>query len=104
MDLRLLVSSAACWPSRGRVRRHPGRHCVRTGSRRALRGTLPIGTAVALARGCAAHLPTQGGQGPRVGQGHRARGSRATRVVIIEDLITSGGSTVQTAERLRRRR
>lgn len=62
---------------------------------------LPIGTAVSLASGAPLIYPRKEVKQYGLGKGIEGAWEAGERVVIIEDLITSGGSTIQTAERLR---
>jgi uridine monophosphate synthetase len=62
---------------------------------------LPIGTAVALAADTPLIYPRKESKAYGLGKDIEGVWEPGERVVIIEDLITSGGSTVKTAERLR---
>ncbi len=62
---------------------------------------LPIGTAVALAAGAPLIYPRKESKAYGLSKDIEGAWEPGERVVIIEDLITSGGSTVKTAERLR---
>lgn len=62
---------------------------------------LPIGTAVALASGMPLIYPRKEAKQHGLGKDIEGAWEPGERVVIVEDLITSGGSTIQTAERLR---
>lgn len=62
---------------------------------------LPIGTAVALATGVPLIYPRKEAKAHGLGKTIEGGWQPGERVTIIEDLITSGGSTIQTAERLR---
>ena len=62
---------------------------------------LPIGTAVALAADVPLIYPRKEVKAYGLGKDIEGAWQPGDRVVIIEDLITSGGSTVKTAQRLR---
>lgn len=62
---------------------------------------LPIGTAVALAADAPLIYPRKEVKQHGLGKDIEGQWAPGDRVVIIEDLITSGGSTLRTAERLR---
>ncbi len=62
---------------------------------------LPIGTAVSLAADVPMIYPRKEAKAHGLGKDIEGLWQPGERVVIIEDLITSGGSTVQTAQRLR---
>ena len=62
---------------------------------------LPIGTAVALAADVPLIYPRKEVKAYGLGKDIEGAWQAGDRVVIIEDLITSGGSTVKTAQRLR---
>ncbi len=62
---------------------------------------LPIGTAVALAADAPLIYPRKESKAYGLGKDIEGAWEPGERIVIIEDLITSGGSTVKTAERLR---
>jgi uridine monophosphate synthetase len=62
---------------------------------------LPIGTAVALAAGAPLIYPRKESKAHGLGKDIEGAWQPGDRVVIIEDLITSGGSTIKSAERLR---
>jgi len=62
---------------------------------------LPIGTAVALASGAPLIYPRKEVKRHGTGKGIEGQWQPGDRVVIIEDLITSGGSTIRSATRLR---
>ena len=62
---------------------------------------LPIGTAVALAADKALIYPRKEAKAHGLGKDIEGAWQAGERVVIIEDLITKGGSTLQTVERLR---
>jgi uridine monophosphate synthetase len=62
---------------------------------------LPIGTAVALATDIPMIYPRKETKAHGLGKDIEGLWHPGERVVIIEDLITSGGSTIGTAERLR---
>lgn len=62
---------------------------------------LPIGTAVSLCSGVPMVYPRKEVKAHGLGREIEGVWQPGERVVIIEDLITSGGSTVTTAERLR---
>lgn len=62
---------------------------------------LPIGTAVALASGVPLIYPRKEAKQHGLGKQIEGAWQPGERVVIVEDLITSGGSTIQTAELLR---
>ncbi len=62
---------------------------------------LPIGTAVALNAGVPLIYPRKEAKAYGLGRDIEGAWSQGERVVIVEDLITSGGSTLKTAERLR---
>ncbi len=62
---------------------------------------LPIGTAVALATNIPMIYPRKEAKAYGLGKDIEGAWNPGERVAIIEDLFTSGGSTVKTAERLR---
>ncbi|MCB9137691.1 MAG: orotidine-5'-phosphate decarboxylase [Caldilineaceae bacterium] len=62
---------------------------------------LPIGTAVALAADAPLIYPRKEAKNYGLGKDIEGAWETGDRVVIIEDLITSGGSIIKTAERLR---
>lgn len=62
---------------------------------------LPIGTAVALAANAPMIYPRKEAKAHGLGKDVEGAWTAGEHVVIIEDLITSGGSIIQTAERLR---
>ncbi len=62
---------------------------------------LPIGTAVALAADVPLIYPRKEAKAYGLGKDIEGAWQPGDRIVIIEDLITSGGSTVKTAQRLR---
>ena len=62
---------------------------------------LPIGTAVALAADKALIYPRKEAKAHGLGKDIEGAWQAGERVVVIEDLITKGGSTLQTVERLR---
>ncbi|MBX3012918.1 MAG: orotidine-5'-phosphate decarboxylase [Caldilineaceae bacterium] len=62
---------------------------------------LPIGTAVALAADKPLIYPRKEAKAHGLGKDIEGAWQPGERVVIIEDLITKGGSTLQTVERLR---
>ncbi|MEZ4660634.1 MAG: orotidine-5'-phosphate decarboxylase [Caldilineaceae bacterium] len=62
---------------------------------------LPIGAAVALAADAPMIYPRKEAKAHGLGKDVEGAWSAGERIVIIEDLITSGGSIIQTAERLR---
>ena len=62
---------------------------------------LPIGTAVALAADVPLIYPRKEVKAYGLGKDFEGAWQPGDRIVIIEDLITSGGSTVKTAQRLR---
>jgi len=62
---------------------------------------LPIGTAVSLATGAPLIYPRKEIKQHGLGKGIEGQWQPGERVVIIEDLITSAGSIIQSAERLR---
>lgn len=62
---------------------------------------LPIGTAVSLHAGMPLIYPRKEAKAYGLGRDIEGAWSPGERVVIVEDLITSGGSTLKTAERLR---
>ncbi len=62
---------------------------------------LPIGTAVSLNAGIPLIYPRKEAKAHGLGRDIEGAWSPGERVVIVEDLITSGGSTLKTAERLR---
>lgn len=62
---------------------------------------LPIGTAVALAANAPMIYPRKEAKAHGLGKDVEGAWEAGEHVVIIEDLITSGGSIIQTAERLR---
>ena len=62
---------------------------------------LPIGTAVALATDAPMIYPRKEAKAYGLGKDVEGAWTAGERIVIIEDLITSGGSIIKTAERLR---
>jgi orotate phosphoribosyltransferase len=62
---------------------------------------LPIGTAVALETDIPLIYPRKEAKAHGLGKDIEGAWTPGERVVIIEDLITSGGSTIKTAARLR---
>ncbi len=62
---------------------------------------LPIGTAVALAADKPLIYPRKEAKSHGLGKQIEGAWQPGERVVVIEDLITSGGSTIETAEQLR---
>lgn len=62
---------------------------------------LPIGTAVALVADKALIYPRKEAKAHGLGKDIEGAWQPGERVVVIEDLITKGGSTLQTVERLR---
>jgi orotate phosphoribosyltransferase len=62
---------------------------------------LPIGTAVALAADKPLIYPRKEAKAHGLGKDIEGAWQPGERVVVIEDLITKGGSTLQTVERLR---
>ena len=62
---------------------------------------LPIGTAVAIAADKPLIYPRKEAKAYGLGKEIEGVWAPGERVVIIEDLITSGGSTIKTAEQLR---
>jgi uridine monophosphate synthetase len=62
---------------------------------------LPIGTAVSLAADVPMIYPRKEAKTHGLGKDIEGLWQPGERVVVIEDLITSGGSTITTAERLR---
>lgn len=62
---------------------------------------LPIGTAVAIAADKPLIYPRKEAKGHGLGKLIEGAWQVGERVVVIEDLITSGGSTIDTAEQLR---
>ncbi len=62
---------------------------------------LPIGTAIALATGVPLIYPRKEAKQHGTGKIIEGQWQAGERVVIIEDLITSAGSIIQSAERLR---
>ena len=62
---------------------------------------LPIGTAVSLTADVPMIYPRKEVKAHGLGKDIEGAWEEGDRVVIIEDLITSGGSTVKSAERLR---
>lgn len=62
---------------------------------------LPIGTAVALASGAPLIYPRKEVKQYGLGKGIEGQWQAGERVVIIEDLITSAGSIIQSAQRMR---
>jgi len=62
---------------------------------------LPIGTAVALAADKPLIYPRKEAKSHGLGKQIEGVWQAGERVVVIEDLITSGGSTIETAEQLR---
>jgi uridine monophosphate synthetase len=62
---------------------------------------LPIGTAVALAADVPLIYPRKEAKAHGLGKNIEGLWEPGERVVVIEDLITSGGSTIQTAQQLR---
>ena len=62
---------------------------------------LPIGTAVSLSADVPLIYPRKEAKAYGLGRDIEGAWSGGERVVVVEDLITSGGSTLKTAERLR---
>ncbi len=62
---------------------------------------LPIGTAVSLQTGIPMIFPRKEAKAHGLGKDLEGHWQPGERVVVIEDLITSGGSTLKTVERLR---
>jgi uridine monophosphate synthetase len=62
---------------------------------------LPIGTAVAIAANKPLIYPRKEAKAHGLGKLIEGAWQEGERVTVIEDLITSGGSTIQTAEQLR---
>lgn len=62
---------------------------------------LPIGTAVSLAADIPLIYPRKESKSHGLGKDIEGTWQPGERVVIVEDLITSGGSTLQTAQKLR---
>ncbi|MEX1019467.1 MAG: orotidine-5'-phosphate decarboxylase [Litorilinea sp.] len=62
---------------------------------------LPIGTAVALYTGCPMIYPRKEAKAYGLGKNIEGNWHAGERILIIEDLITSGGSIIQSAETLR---
>jgi uridine monophosphate synthetase len=62
---------------------------------------LPIGTAVSLVSDIPMIYPRKEAKAHGLGKNVEGLWHPGERIVVIEDLITSGGSTIQTAEQLR---
>lgn len=62
---------------------------------------LPIGTAVALASGKPLIYPRKEAKAYGLGKDIEGNWQPGERILVIEDLITSGGSIIQSAERMR---
>ena len=101
VDLRLLVSKPALLAQAAAAYADilAGIPCERVAG--VPYAALPIGTAVALAADVPLIYPRKEAKAHGLGKDLEGAWEPGDRVVIIEDLITSGGSTVQTAERLR---
>ncbi len=101
IDLRLLVSKPAllAQAARAYAARLDGLPCDRLCG--VPYAALPIATAVAIESDVPLIYPRKETKQHGLGKEIEGAWQPGERVVIIEDLITSGGSTVQTAERLR---
>ena len=101
IDLRLLVSRPAVLAAAADAYAERLAHldCDRVAG--VPYAALPIGTAVALAADMPLIYPRKEAKAYGLGKDIEGAWQPGDRVVIIEDLITSGGSTVKTAERLR---
>lgn len=101
VDLRLLVSRPALLAQAARAYAAllAGIRCDRICG--VPYAALPIATAVALESDVPLIYPRKEVKEHGLGKEIEGAWSPGERVVIIEDLITSGGSTIQTAERLR---
>lgn len=101
VDLRLLVSR----PSLLQTAAHAYAEILRTIPCERIAGVpyaaLPIGTAVSLAADVPLIYPRKEVKTHGLGKDLEGLWQPGERVVVIEDLITSGGSTITTAERLR---
>ena len=106
IDLRLLVSSPPLLALAARAYAQVvGTLQAQSGTVDRLAGVpyaaLPIGTAVSLQTGIPLIYPRKEAKQHGLGKDIEGNWQPGERVVIIEDLITSGGNTIQTAERLR---
>jgi len=101
VDLRLLVSrpSLLAEAARAYAALLPGIACDRLCG--VPYAALPIATAVALEADLPLIYPRKEAKQHGLGKELEGLWQPGERVVIIEDLITSGGSTIKTAERLR---
>lgn len=101
IDLRLLVSRPSLLAEAAAAYAHILRGLTYDRIAGVPYAALPIGTAVSLASGAPLIYPRKEVKQHGLGKGIEGAWEAGERVVIIEDLITSGGSTIQTAERLR---
>ncbi len=101
IDLRLLVSSPRllALAAQAYARLLDGVACDRLAG--VPYAALPIATGVSLATGIPLIYPRKEAKAHGLGKEIEGAWQPGDRAVIVEDLITSGGSTVQTAERLR---
>ncbi|MBX2998226.1 MAG: orotate phosphoribosyltransferase [Caldilineaceae bacterium] len=101
VDLRLLVSR----PTLLQMAAHAYAEILRTLPCERIAGVpyaaLPIGTAVSLVADAPMIYPRKEAKAHGLGKDIEGLWQPGERVVVIEDLITSGGSTITTAERLR---
>jgi uridine monophosphate synthetase len=101
VDLRLLVSR----PALLQMAAHAYAEILRTIPCERIAGVpyaaLPIGTAVSLTADVPLIYPRKEAKAHGLGKDIEGLWQPGERVVVIEDLITSGGSTITTAERLR---
>lgn len=101
IDLRLLVSRPRLLAQAAAAYAHILRGLTYDRIAGVPYAALPIGTAVSLAADAPLIYPRKEVKQHGLGKGIEGAWEAGERVVIIEDLITSGGSTIQTAERLR---
>jgi uridine monophosphate synthetase len=101
VDLRLLVSRPALLQMAAQAYAEILRtiSCERIAS--VPYAALPIGTAVSLATDVPMIYPRKEAKAHGLGKDIEGLWQPGEQVVVIEDLITSGGSTITTAERLR---
>ncbi len=101
IDLRLLVSHppllAQVAQAYGEILAHIPCHRIAGVPYAAL----PIGTAVSLTTGIPLIYPRKEAKAHGLGRAIEGQWTPGERVVIVEDLITSGGSTLRTAQQLR---
>ena len=101
VDLRLLVSKPALLARAAQAYAAilAGIDCERIAG--VPYAALPIGTAVAIAADKPLIYPRKEAKSHGLGKLIEGSWQAGERVVVIEDLITSGGSTIETAEQLR---